>query len=62
MSQESVLKYLKNKKNWKTTKEISKSVNVSCSLHSLVKLFNQGEVIRKESCSNGRKIYLWSTK
>lgn len=62
MSQESVLKYLKKQRKWKTTKEVSKSIEVSCSFSSLIKLFNQGEIIRKESYSNGKKFYLWSRK
>jgi predicted transcriptional regulator len=62
MSQDSVLKYLKKQRKWKTTKEVSKSIRVSCAFHSLKKLLNQGEIIRKESYSNGRKIYLWSIK
>ena len=48
MSQQSVLKLLKKKKEWMTSKEISKILNITSASPILKKLFEQREILRCE--------------
>jgi predicted transcriptional regulator len=64
MSQDSVLKYLKKQKEWKSTKEISIDLgnSNSCTIHSLNILFKYNEVRKKDRYDQGRRYCLWKIK
>jgi len=48
MSQQNILKLLNKKKKWMNSKEISKLLNLTSANASLKKLYEQGEVLRRE--------------
>jgi len=48
MSQQNVLKLLKRKNKWMTSKEICRILNLSSVNVSLKRLYEQGEILRRE--------------
>jgi predicted transcriptional regulator len=64
MSQDSVLKFLRRHRKWRTTEEIANKVGVQkgCALNSLNSLFKYNEVLRKEGWLRYRRGYLWRCK
>ena len=63
MSQDSVLKYLRKQRKWKSTKEIAKAVGVQsgCTLNSLNALFKYKEILRKQGIAKYKQCYYWRT-
>ena len=62
MTQQNVLKLLKGKKKWMTSKEITKLLGISCANNSLKKLFEHGEIFRKEAKIKDWRCYQYKIK
>ena len=64
MSQDSVIKYLRKQRKWRTTEEIANSVGVQrgCVLNSLNALFKYNEVLRKNGNKKYKQCYYWRVK
>jgi len=62
MSQQNVLKLLKRKKKWMTSKEISKILGLGSVNASLKKLYEQGLVSKREIKSGYHFVYEYKIK
>ncbi len=56
MTQSNIIKLLKKKRRWMTSKEISKILNISSANLSPKKLYEHGEILRKESKVKGNHL------
>lgn len=63
MSQQSALKLLKKKKKWMTSEEISGDLSLTSANCSLKKLYEQGEILRRQITIKGwLKCYQYKIK
>ena len=53
MTQSDAFKVLKKKKKWMTSKEVSKILEISTASATLKKLYEQGEILRREFNDRG---------
>ncbi len=56
MSQSNILKLLKKKRKWMTSKGISEILKISCANNALRKLFRYGEILRRENRISGEHL------
>ena len=61
MTQADALKILKKKRKWMTSKEVSRILRVSTASASLKKLWEQGDILRRQ-IKNKRKLLLYQYK
>jgi len=62
MGQQDILNLLKNEKEWLSTKQIEKKLNVSCASRPLSVLLRSKEVIQRKILINSHHIFQWKIK
>lgn len=60
MSQQSIFKLLKRKKKWMTSKEMARILGIRSVNASLRKLYDQGEILRREVRIKGINFGHWT--
>ena len=62
MGQSDILNLLKNEKEWLSTKQIEKKLNVSCASRPLNVLLKSKEVVQRKILINSHHIFQWKIK